>query len=83
MDRPAHDRLDLRTSEDQCGDTALRLLRRALKQVPPGEILEVEADVAEHVFVVRAWARKTGRRIAAEEREGKLTRLYVEQTADG
>ena len=74
--------VDLRTSEDECGDSALKRVRHALETVAPGEILEVRATVAEHVFVVRAWSRKTGRPIVGEEQEGKETRIYVMQKTD-
>ncbi len=75
--------VDLRQSEDQCGDTALKAVRRAMKPLQPGQILEVQLNVAEQAFVLRAWARKTGRAIVAEQTEGKETRMLVEQVADG
>lgn len=76
-------RVDLRQSEDQCGDTALKAVRRAMKPLQPGQTLEVQLNVAEQAFVLRAWARKTGRAIVAEHTEGKETRMLVEQVADG
>jgi TusA-related sulfurtransferase len=75
--------LDLTHSEEECGDTALSLVRRALKELAPGDVLEVQATVAEHAFVVRAWARKTGKPVLEDTTEGKLTRILVQQTADG
>ena len=74
--------LDLRRSEEECGDTALQLVRRTVKEMAPGEILEVQANVAEHAFVVRAWARKTGRRIVEDTSEGKDTRILLEVSVD-
>lgn len=75
--------LDLSRSEEECGDTALQLVRRSLKELPVGEVLEVKATVAEHAFVVRAWARKTGKSIIADTTEGKETRILLERTPDG
>jgi TusA-related sulfurtransferase len=74
--------LDLSTSEEVCGDSALQMVRRALKELLPGEVLEVRARVAEHSFVVRAWARKTGKTILEDQTEGKETRILLERTAD-
>ncbi len=83
MAEPAVDAvLDLRGSEGDCGDTALQLVRRALQSVAPGGRLRVTTDVAEHVFTVRAWSRKTGRRIVAEEAVAGATTLTVEQRSD-
>jgi TusA-related sulfurtransferase len=75
--------VDLTSAEDECGDTALQLVRRALNELAPGEILEVKATVAEHAFVVRAWARKTGKRVLDDRTEGKETCILLERTADG
>lgn len=75
--------LDLRESEKECGDTALQLVRRAVKEMSRGEVLEIQANVAEHVFVVRAWARKTGKPILADDTEGKDTRILLEVPEDG
>ncbi len=72
--------LDLRGSEQECGDTALELIRRAIKDLPPGKILTVRTSVAEQAFAVRAWARKTHRPIREDVREGKEFRILVEQT---
>lgn len=75
--------LDLRRSEEECGDTALQLVRRTVKEMASGEVLEIQADVAEHAFVVRAWARKAGHRIVEDSSEGKETRILLEVCADG
>jgi TusA-related sulfurtransferase len=75
--------VDLTRAEEECGDSALQMVRRALKELAPGEVLEVKATVAEHAFVVRAWARKTGKPILEDQTEGKRTRILLERTADG
>ncbi len=75
--------LDLRKSEQECGDTALQLVRRVVKEMAPGEVLEVLANVPEHTFTVRAWARKTGKRIVGDASEGKETRILLEVPAGG
>ena len=75
--------VDLTKAEEECGDSALQLVRRALKQLAPGEVLEVRATVAEHAFVVRAWARKTGQTILEDQVDGRETRILVERLADG
>jgi TusA-related sulfurtransferase len=75
--------LDLTSSEEECGDTALALVRRTIKELAAGEVLEVQSTVAEHAFVVRAWARKTGRPIVEDRTEGKRTTILVQQTANG
>lgn len=75
--------VDLRDAEQDCGDSALAVVRRALKGLDPGQIMEVRTTVAEHVFVVRAWARKTGKRIIEDRIEGNQTRIFLERTADG
>lgn len=74
--------VDLRAAEDECGDTALQIVRRAWKELSPGEVLEVKSNVAEHAFVVRAWARKTGKTVVEDRTEGKETTILVERTAD-
>lgn len=75
--------IDLTHAEDECGDSALQVVRRAWNNLDPGQILEVRTTVPEHVFVVRAWARKTNKSIVEDHTEGKETRLFVERTADG
>ncbi len=76
---PAAALLDLRASEEECGDTALALVRKELKKVEPGQVMEIWANVAEHVFMVRAWAKKTGRPLVYEYKDGKETHLFLEQ----
>ena len=75
--------LDLRGSEGDCGDTALQLIRRALQSVAPGGRLRITTDIAEHVFTIKAWSRKTGRPVVAEEAVAGVTTLTVEQRPDG
>jgi TusA-related sulfurtransferase len=74
--------LDLTNAEDECGDTALAIVRRTMKELAAGEVLEVQSTVAEHAFVVRAWARKTGRPIVEDRTEGARTSILVQQTPD-
>jgi TusA-related sulfurtransferase len=75
--------IDLKDAEQECGDSALTVVRRALKELSPGQVMEVRTTVAEHAFVVRAWARKTRKPILADRTEGKQTRIFLERTADG
>jgi TusA-related sulfurtransferase len=75
--------IDLSDAEQDCGDSALALVRRALKELRPGQIMEVRTTVAEHVFVVRAWARKTGKQIIEDRTEGNQARIFLEQPVDG
>jgi TusA-related sulfurtransferase len=75
--------LDLTNAEEECGDTALQLVRRAFDQLEPGGVLEVKAVVAEHAFVVRAWARKTGKPVLDDRSEGKETRILLQRPDDG
>lgn len=75
--------VDLSSAEQDCGDSALAVVRRALKELDHGQIMEVRTTVAEHAFVVRAWARKTRRPIIADRTEGGQTRIFLKRTADG
>ncbi|MGH8884378.1 MAG: sulfurtransferase TusA family protein [Egibacteraceae bacterium] len=75
--------VDLTNAEQDCGDSALTVVRRALKELDLGQIMEVRTTVAEHAFVVRAWARKTGKSIISDRTEGKQTQIFLERTADG
>ncbi|MGH8901069.1 MAG: sulfurtransferase TusA family protein [Egibacteraceae bacterium] len=75
--------VDLEAAEQDCGDSALAVVRRALQELDPGQIMEVRTTVAEHVFVVRAWARKTGKLIIEDRAEGNQTRIFLKRTADG
>jgi TusA-related sulfurtransferase len=75
--------IDLTRSEDECGDTALQLVRREYGQLAPGQVLEVRSTVAEHAFMVRAWARKTGRVVVADRAEDGQTVIQLERAPDG
>ncbi len=75
--------IDLTRSEEECGDTALQLVRRAFNELAPGDLLEVKSVVAEHAFVVRAWAKKTGKPILEDRTEGRETRILLQRPADG
>jgi TusA-related sulfurtransferase len=83
MDQTIARTIDLTRSEEECGDTALQLVRRALNELAPGEVLEVKAVVAEHAFVVRAWARKTGKPVLEDRSEGKETYILLQRPTDG
>lgn len=83
MDQAIARTLDLTRSEEECGDTALQLVRRAFDELGPGDVLEVKAVVAEHAFVVRAWARKTGKTVLDDRSEGKETHILLQRSADG
>ena len=74
--------LDLTRSEEECGDTPLQLVRRAYDELGPGDVLEVKAVVAEHAFVVRAWAVKTGKTVLDDRSDGKATRILLRRSAD-
>ena len=71
--------VDLSRSEEDCGSTALQRVRRALDELAPGEGLEVRTVVAEHAWVVRAWARKAGVTILEEGLHGRESRLVLER----
>lgn len=64
--------VDLR-GEIACGDSALQIVRRALAQHVPGDLITVIADVPEHAFTIRAWAHKTGREIVSDGRTDGVT----------
>jgi TusA-related sulfurtransferase len=75
--------LDLREAEEICGDVALQRVRRAWDELQPGDVLEVRAIVAEHAWVVRAWARKTNKPIVEERTDGPETIIRLQKPADG
>ncbi len=70
-------RLDLGAVEQECGEPALAQVRRAYAALVPGSVLETMSPVAEHTFAVRAWARREGAEVVAEERNGAATVLRV------
>jgi len=74
--------LDLSSSEEMCGDTPLQRVRRAYDELAAGEVLEVRSVVAEHVFVVRAWAAKTGVPLVEERPDGPATLLLLQRPLD-
>ncbi|MGH8910552.1 MAG: sulfurtransferase TusA family protein [Egibacteraceae bacterium] len=75
--------LDLAYAEQECGDSALQIVRRELNGLRVGQVLEIQTTVAEHAFIVRAWARKTGRTLLDDRTEGRQTRILLERTANG
>ena len=73
-------RLDLSQSEEECGDNALGRVRRAVAELPPGELLEVTSGIADHVFSVRAWSRREGVDIVEDRRDDGVTRLVLRRS---
>ena len=69
--------LDLAHAEDECGDNALSRVRRALEGLPRGALLEVTSPVAEHAFAVRAWSRREGVGVVADERHDGVARILL------
>jgi TusA-related sulfurtransferase len=69
--------LDLAQSEQECGDPALGRVRRAYDTVGAGQVIEVRTPIAEHAFAVRAWARRAGAELIADQRDGGVAILRV------
>ncbi len=69
--------LDLRDAENECGESAASLVRRALAGLPGGQRLEVLTGTAEHVFVVEALASQAQRRVLADARAAGEHRLLI------
>jgi TusA-related sulfurtransferase len=69
--------LDLGAAEQECGDPALARVRRAYAALAPGAVVETRSPVAEHAFAVKAWARREGADVVADERRGAQTVLRV------
>ncbi|HAW09849.1 MAG: hypothetical protein ABSC16_09950 [Candidatus Dormibacteria bacterium] len=70
-------RLDLTSSDDDCGDSALGRVRHAYASLAPGDRLEVVTRVAEQVFGIRAWSRKAGGEVIEEDRGAGGIRLVL------
>jgi TusA-related sulfurtransferase len=69
LSQAASEILDLSGAEELCSEPApLERVRRRLSQLEPGARLEVRTPVAEHAFAVRAWGRKNGVSVVADER---------------
>jgi TusA-related sulfurtransferase len=73
--------LDLSNAEQECGDPALERVRRAYAALQPGQVLEARSPVAEHAFAVRAWSRKEGADLIADERDGREAVVRVRRPA--
>ena len=71
--------LDLSGAEDLCTEPgALERVRKACAKLEPGEQLEVRSTVTEHAFAVRAWSRKNGVSVVADETVDGYRRLVLE-----
>ena len=77
--------IDLSDAEELCTEPgALERVRRAYATLRPGERLDIRAPVAEHAFAVRAWARRSGVRIAEDGRgPDGAARLVLEAVHPG
>lgn len=74
--------LDLSGAEELCSEPgALDRVRRAYAGLGSGERLEVRSPVAEHAFAVRAWTRKNGIALVADEEAEGYRRLVLEAPA--
>jgi TusA-related sulfurtransferase len=74
--------LDLSGAEDLCTEPgALERVRKAYARLEPGGRLEVRSPVAEHAFAVRAWSRKNGVTVIADEPSEGFRRLVLEAPA--
>jgi len=69
--------LNLHGAEDHCGASAAAMVRRALDELAGGEQLQVLTDVADHAFMVRALAARSGRAIVTDEVRGGERRLVI------
>ena len=71
--------LDLSGAEDLCTEPgALERVRKAYAKLEPGEQLEVRSTITEHAFAVRAWSRKNGVSVVADEAVDGYRRLVLE-----
>jgi TusA-related sulfurtransferase len=74
--------LDLSGAEDLCTEPgALERVRKAYARLEPGGRLEVRSPVADHAFAVRAWSRKNGVTVIADEPSEGFRRLVLEAPA--
>jgi TusA-related sulfurtransferase len=71
--------LDLSGSEELCTEPgALERVRKAYARLEPGGRLEIHSPIAEHAFAVRAWSRKNGVNVIADEPSDGYRRLVLE-----
>jgi TusA-related sulfurtransferase len=76
--------LDLSAAEDLCTEPgALERVRKAYAKLEPGGRLEVRSPVTEHAFAVRAWSRKNGVSLVADEPGDGYRRLVLEAPTVG
>jgi len=74
--------IDLSGSEELCTEPgALERVRKAYARLEPGGRLEVRSPIAEHAFAVRAWSRKNGVNLIADEPSDGYRRLILEAPA--
>ena len=70
--------IDLSGSEELCSEPgALERVRKAYARLEPGDLLEVRSPIAEHAFAVRAWSRKNGVTLIADEPSDGYRRLVL------
>jgi TusA-related sulfurtransferase len=69
--------LDLADAEQECGDPALGRVRRAYETLGAGQVIEVRTPIAEQAFAVRAWARRGGAELVADQRDSRVAILRV------
>ncbi len=69
--------LDLADAEQECGDPALGRVRRAYETLGAGQVIEVRTPIAEQAFAVRAWARRGGAELVADQRDSGVAILRV------
>lgn len=82
LSRPAGSVLDLSGAEELCSEPPpLERVRRQLAQLDPGARLEVHTPVPEHAFAVRAWSRRQGIAVVADERTPEGFRIVLEAQA--
>jgi hypothetical protein len=76
--------LDLSGAEDLCTQPgALDRVRTAYAELEPGGQLEVRSTITEHAFTVRAWSRKNGVSMVADEAADGYRRLVLEAPSAG
>jgi len=70
--------IDLGAAEEVCTEPgALVQVKRAYARLTSGERLEVRSPIAEHAFAVRAWARRSGIQVVADDRVDGVTSLVL------
>ncbi|MBS3163808.1 hypothetical protein J4439_00070 [Candidatus Woesearchaeota archaeon] len=67
-------RIDLRQSEEMCGESGAARAIAAIASAHRGERIEVLSDNADHLFAVRTWAERHGHSL----REQDSRRVLIE-----